>query len=146
MIPGIMDLMDSSEREKNINQLHKQLQLYHRYMKKLLLLLVHILKRHSVHIYNGVLPCHIKEHIWVSSSEVDEPRACYTEWSKSEREKQILYINIYIWNLEKWYWWAYLQDSNGDVDIENRLITWGWGWVGRGEWGWMESVAWKQIH
>ena len=27
--------------------------------------------------------------IWVSSSEVDEPRACYTEWSKSEREKQI---------------------------------------------------------
>ena len=33
-----------------------------------------------------------KEWIWVSSTEVDEPRACYTEWSKSEREKQI-YIN-----------------------------------------------------
>ena len=27
--------------------------------------------------------------IWVSSREVDEPRACYTEWSKSEREKQM---------------------------------------------------------
>ena len=39
--------------------------------------------------------------IWVSSSEVDEPRACYTEWSKLEREKQILYINTYVWNLEK---------------------------------------------
>ena len=34
-------------------------------------------------------------------SEVDEPRTWYTEWSKSEREKQILYINAYIWNLEK---------------------------------------------
>ena len=27
-----------------------------------------------------------KEHIWVSSDEVDEPRAYYTEWSQSERE------------------------------------------------------------
>ena len=32
--------------------------------------------------------------------EVVEPRACYTEGSKSEREKQISYINAYIWNLE----------------------------------------------
>ena len=23
--------------------------------------------------------------------------------SKSEREKQMLYINAYLWNLEKWY-------------------------------------------
>ena len=37
-----------------------------------------------------------KEHIWVSSSKVDEPRAYYTEWSKSERERQILYINEYL--------------------------------------------------
>ena len=34
---------------------------------------------------------------------VDEPKACYTEWSKSEKEKQILYINAYIWNLEQLY-------------------------------------------
>ena len=34
-----------------------------------------------------------KEQIWVSCSEVDEPIACYTEWSKSERERQILCIN-----------------------------------------------------
>ena len=27
----------------------------------------------------------------------------YTERSQSEREKQILYINAYKWNLEKWY-------------------------------------------
>ena len=36
-------------------------------------------------------------------SNVDEPRACHTEWSKSEREKQISYIKAHIWNLEKWY-------------------------------------------
>ena len=70
-----------------------------------------------VHIYNGILFSHQKEHIWVSSNEVDEPRAFYTEWSKSEREKQILYINKYIWNLERWFRWTNLQASNGDADI-----------------------------
>ena len=50
---------------------------------------------------------HKKEQIWVSSSEVDELKACYTEWSNSERKKQIFYINTYIWNLEKWYWWMH---------------------------------------
>ena len=49
------------------------------------------------HIHNGILLSYIKEHIWVSSNEVDEPGAYYTEWSKSERERQILYTNAYIW-------------------------------------------------
>ena len=40
------------------------------------------------------------EYYSVSASEVDEPRACCTEWSKSEGEKQILCINAYMWNLE----------------------------------------------
>ena len=57
-----------------------------------------------VHICNGKLLSHKKEHMWVSSNEVDEPRAYYTEWSKSERERQRLYSNAYIWNIEKWYW------------------------------------------
>ena len=61
-------------------------------------------KEAVVHIYNGILFSPKNERIWVSSSEVDEPRACYTEWSKSEREKQIQDINAYIWNLEKRYW------------------------------------------
>ena len=42
-----------------------------------------------------------KEQIWVSWTEVDKSRAFYTEWGKSERENQILYINTYVWNLEK---------------------------------------------
>ena len=48
------------------------------------------------HIYNGVLLGHKKEHIWVNSNEVDEPRAYYTKWSKSERKKQMSYINAFI--------------------------------------------------
>ena len=42
-----------------------------------------------VHIYNGILLSHKKECIWVSSNEVDEPRACCTEWSK--RKTNIIY-------------------------------------------------------
>ena len=37
--------------------------------------------------HNGILLSHKKEHIWVSSNEVNEPRAYYTERSKSERER-----------------------------------------------------------
>ena len=49
-----------------------------------------------VHIHHGLLLRHKKESIWVSSNEVDEPRAYYTEWSKSERERETLYTNEYI--------------------------------------------------
>ena len=49
-----------------------------------------------VHIHNGLLHSHKKEHLWVSSNGMDQPRVYYTEWSKSEREKQISYSNAYI--------------------------------------------------
>ena len=75
-----------------------------------------------VHIHNEILLSHKKEHIWLSSNKVDEPKAYYTEWSKSERERQILYINTYIWNLERQYWWSYMQGSKRDTDIKNRLL------------------------
>ena len=39
-------------------------------------------------------------------------RGCKTEWSKSEREKQIPFNITYMWSLEKWYRWTYLQNSN----------------------------------
>ena len=56
-----------------------------------------------IHIHNGILLSHKKEHIQVSSDEVYEHRAYYTELSKSVRKRQISYINAYIWNLEGWY-------------------------------------------
>ena len=57
-------------------------------------------KEDVVHIYNGILLSHKKEQKWVICRDVDGPRDCHIEWSKPEREKQILYINAYIWNLE----------------------------------------------
>ena len=91
-------------------------------------------------IYNGVLLSHIKDHIWVSSSKVDKPRPCYTEWSKSKREKQISYINAYVWSLDKWSWRTYLQGSNRDADMENRLADTVAEGEGRKNW---ESYQWN---
>ena len=70
----------------------------------------------------SIVLSHKKEWIWVRSSEVDECRVCYTEWNQSEKEKPISYINAYIWNLEKQYWWTYLEGRPGDADVENRLV------------------------
>ena len=58
-------------------------------------------KEAVVRRYTGIVLSHKKERIWVYSNQVDEPRAYYTEGSESEREKQISYINAYIWNLER---------------------------------------------
>ena len=44
------------------------------------------------HIYNGILLSHKKKWNWVICSEVDGPRFFYTDWSKSERQKQIPYV------------------------------------------------------
>ena len=40
-----------------------------------------------VYIHNGIFLSHKKEHIWVSSNEVDEHRTYYTQSSESERER-----------------------------------------------------------
>ena len=44
-------------------------------------------KEDVVYKHNGILLSYKKEHIWVSSEEVDEPRIYYTEWSELERER-----------------------------------------------------------
>ena len=35
-------------------------------------------------------------------------------------------ILTYIWDLEKWYQWTYLQGSNGNADIEKGLVDTVW--------------------
>ena len=60
-----------------------------------------MVKEVVVHIHNGILLGYKKEHIWVSSKEVDETGAYYTEWSKPEREILMQYIKAYIWYLER---------------------------------------------
>ena len=32
---------------------------------------------------------------------MDGPRDCHTEWSKSDREREILYDIAYMWNLKR---------------------------------------------
>ena len=74
------------------------LDVHHRWMDKVATVL-HTMECYSV----------INRRYWISCTEVDEPRAYHAEWSKSEREKQISYTNTYTQNLEKRYWWTYLQ-------------------------------------
>ena len=39
---------------------------------------------------------------------------------KSGREKQKLYINTYVWNVENWYRWTYLKGRKRDADAESK--------------------------
>ena len=93
-----------------------------------------------VRIYNGILLNHKKEWNRVICRDVDGSRDCHIEWSKSEREKQISYINACMWNLEKWHRWTSLQGRNWDTDVENkRMDTKGgkwWRWGGGGVMNW----------
>ena len=59
-----------------------------------------------------------------------------------EKERQILYDLTYVWNLGRWYQRIYLQGSNGETDIENRVMG-----TGREEERvrCMERVTWKLI-
>ena len=91
-------------------------------------------KEDVVHVYSGMSLSLLKKWNWVSGSDMNEPRGCHTEWSKSEIEKQISYINAYIWNLEKWYRWAYLQGRNRKADKENGLVNTELEWEGGANW------------
>ena len=79
-------------------------------------------KEDVVYISNGILLSHKKEWNLVIRRDVDGSRDSHTEWSKSEREKQISYINAYTWNLEKCYRWTSLQGRNRDTDVENKRV------------------------
>ena len=51
--------------------------------------------------------------------------------SEVVRKRQVSYINMYMWNLERWYQLSYVQGSKGDTAIKNRLLD----SVGEGEGG-----------
>ena len=93
-------------------------------------------KETGVHIHNGILLSRKEEHIWICSNELDETIAHYTEWSKSERERKILYTDTHVWNLERQHWWVYLQGSSGETDTENRPL----GKVGGGQ----KGAVWRE--
>ena len=97
------------------------------------------------HMYNGILVIHKKKQNWVIYSEVDGVRVCLTEWSKSEREKQIPYANTHTCNLKKKKCFLRTsgQDRNKDADVENGLEDTR---RGKGKLGQSERVAWTYIH
>ena len=39
-----------------------------------------------------------------------------------KEKKQISYINAYVWDLEKCFWWTYLQARNRDADTKKRRV------------------------
>ena len=53
-------------------------------------------KEDVAHIYNRILLSYKKEQNNVICSNMDGPRDCHTEWSKSDRERQISYDITYI--------------------------------------------------
>ena len=79
-------------------------------------------KEDVVHIYNGILLSHKKEWNNTICSNMDGPRDYHTKWSKSDRERQILYDITYMWNLKKWHKWTYLQNRNRLTDFENKPV------------------------
>ena len=55
---------------------------------------------------------------------MDEPGACYIDWSESERQKKKKnhILTHYMCNLEQWYWRAYLLDRNREAHAEKGLV------------------------
>ena len=66
-----------------------------------------------VHKHNGILLSHKKEQNGAISGDMDGPKDCCREQSKSG--KLILYIKAYMCNLEKWY-----RCTIRKVEIETR--------------------------
>ena len=87
------------------------------------------------HIYNWILLSHKKEWNRAVCRDMDGLRDFHTEWSKSE--KQIMYINTYTWDLEKWYRWTRLQSRKRHI-VENKHENQGekGRWDELGDWDW----------
>ena len=125
-----------------------------------------------VHIHNGILLSYKKEHIWVSSHEMDEPGSYYTEWRKSERHT--LCIKAYTYGIKKdstsdptstaaketqmWrtdfglsgesWWWDNLREQHWNIyiticEIDLRSRFDAWDRVlGAGALGWLWKMRW----
>ena len=75
-----------------------------------------------VHTYNGILLSHKKEGNNAICSNVNGPRDSHTKWSKSDRERQILYDITYMWNL-KYDTNELIYKTETDSQTENKLTV-----------------------
>ena len=71
----------------------------------------------------------------------------YSDWHLKQRKRKtkVSYIDTYMWNLEKWYRWTYLQSSNRDTDAENKHTNTKVGKVGWDELGDWDSHIYTTI-
>jgi len=52
----------------------------------------------------------------------ERPWIAKAKWSwKNQKEKSKYYIS-YMWNVEKWYRWTYLQSRHWDIDIQSGYL------------------------
>ena len=86
---------------------------------------------------------HKRERIWVRWTDMDEPWAYYTEWRQSEGEKQIPYINAYIWDLEKNSMDETICRAERETQTYRKDL---WTQSGKERVWWTESVALKNTH
>ena len=56
-------------------------------------------------------------------SKMDEPRDCHTEWSKSDREREISYEVSYMHNLKRNDTNQLIYKTERLIDIENKLMV-----------------------
>ena len=80
-----------------------------------------IRKDDSPHYYSGKLKIQAITATWMDR-EILIP-------SESDRERQISYDIVYMWNPEESYKWSYLWNQNRVTDIENKLMVTGEGAV-----------------
>ena len=62
-----------------------------------------------------------------------------TQSEVSKKERQILHINTYVWNLKNSYRWSFYK-AEIDTDVENIYMD------TKGEVGWMERLGLTHMH
>ena len=76
-------------------------------------------KKTIFHICNAILLSRKKNEITPFAATWIDPEI---KWSQSDRERQIAYDILYIWNLKKWYKTFFIYKTKIDTDIESIFL------------------------
>ena len=95
-------------------------------------------KKAMVHIHSGILLSHKKDGIWLSSNEVDEPRAYYMgEVNQKEKDKYYILAHTCIWSLGRRCSRAVCRAAN-EAQRTDLRTRWG-----KGRWGCLRKQHWS---
>ena len=90
--------------------------------RNLLNVLNFLWKCRYIYVHNGIILSHKKQWNNAICTNIDGPRDDRIKWSKSERERQILYDITYMWNL-KYDTKEFIYEKEVDSHIENRFMV-----------------------